>query len=176
NDWVIEPRFEDSLSRWKNRDELDSLIGPVTAEWDAHKLMTALQNEGVAAGAVFDSKDLLFDPHLVERGFYEVVEHEDSTGIPPLPYASRPWKLSKTPAVAGKSAPLMGQHNSLVLGELLGKTAEEMSELEKMGIIGYGPTDPRPVQRPSLDEQVRQGRMQRYETDFADQINRVFPV
>ena len=51
-----------------------------------------------------------------------------------------------------------------------------MSELEKMGIIGYGPTDPRPVQRPSLDEQVRQGRMQRYETDFADQINRVFPV
>ena len=174
--WITEPRFEDSLSRWKNRDELDSLIGPVTAEWDAHKLMTALQNEGVAAGAVFDSKDLLFDPHLVERGFYEVVEHEDSTGIPPLPYASRPWKLSKTPAVAGKSAPLMGQHNSLVLGELLGKTAEEMSELEKMGIIGYGPTDPRPVQRPSLDEQVRQGRMQRYETDFADQINRVFPV
>ena len=70
----------------------------------------------------------------------------------------------------------MGQHNSLVLGELLGKTAEEMSELEKMGIIGYGPTDPRAVQRPSLDEQVRQGRMQRYETDFADQINRVFPV
>ncbi|GIT42279.1 MAG: hypothetical protein Ct9H300mP11_02150 [Chloroflexota bacterium] len=67
--WITEPRFEDSLSRWKNRDELDSLIGPVTAEWDAHKLMTALQNEGVAAGAVFDSKDLLFDPHLVERGF-----------------------------------------------------------------------------------------------------------
>ena len=78
--------------------------------------------------------------------------------------------------MAGKSAPLMGQHNSLVLGELLGKTAEEISKLEKMGIIGYGPTDPRPVQRPSLDEQVRQGRMQRYETDFADQINRVFPV
>ena len=34
---------------------------------------------------------------------------------------------------------------------------------------------PRPVQRPSLDEQVRQGRMQRYETDFEEQVRRAFP-
>ena len=27
--WAANPRFEDSLSRWKNRDELDALIGPV---------------------------------------------------------------------------------------------------------------------------------------------------
>ena len=176
NNWATDIRFEDSLSRWKNRDELDSLIGPATAAWDAHELMNALQSEGGAAGAVFDSKDLLFDPHLIERGFYEVVNHQDKTGIPPLPYASRPWKLSKTPAVKGKSAPLMGEHNSLILGELLGKTAEEMTDFEKTGIIGYGPKDPRPVQRPSLDEQVRQGRMQRYEADFEQQVRRAFPA
>ncbi len=174
--WATDLRFEDSLSRWKNRDELDSLIRPVTASWNSHALMTALQSEGVAAGAVFDSKDLLFDPHLIERGFYEVVDHHDRTGIPPLPYAGRPWKLSKTPAVMGKSAPVMGEHNCLVLGELLGKTTKEMAELEDTGIIGYGPRDPRPVQRPSLDEQVRQGRMQRYEADFEEQVRRVFPV
>ena len=128
----------------------------------------------MAAGAVFDSKDLLFDPHLNERGFYEVVTHHESTGIPPLPYAGRPWKLSKTPAVKGKAAPLMGEHNSLVLSGLLGKTAAEMTTLEEAGIIGYGPTTTRPVQRPSLDEQVRQGRMQRYETDFEEQVRRAF--
>jgi len=176
SNWATDLRFGDSLSRWKNQDELDSLIGPVTAAWDSHGLMTALQNEGVAAGAVFDSKDLLFDPHLIERGFYEVVDHQDRTGIPPLPYAGRPWKLSKTPAVKGKSAPVMGEHNSLIMGELLGKTAEEMVELEDTGIIGYGPKDPRPVQRPSLDEQVRQGRMQRYEADFEEQVRRAFPA
>ena len=173
--WAADPRFEDSLSRWKNRDELDALIGPVTSPWDAHELMHALQKEGVAAGAVLDSKDLLFDPHLNERKFYEVVTHHDSTGIPPLPYAGRPWKLSKTPAVKGKAAPLMGEHNALVLSDLLGKTAGELAALEEAGIIGYGPTNPRPVQRPSLDEQVRQGRMQRYETDFEEQVRRAFP-
>jgi benzylsuccinate CoA-transferase BbsF subunit len=173
--WAADPRFEDSLSRWKNRDELDALIGTVTSTWDAHELMHALQKDGVAAGAVLDSKDLLFDPHLGQRNFYEVVTHHESTGIPPLPYAGRPWKLSKTPAVNSQPAPLMGEHNNLVLSGLLGKTAEEMAELEEAGIIGYGPTNPRPVQRPSLDEQVRQGRMQRYEIDFGEQVRRAFP-
>ena len=175
NEWAADPRFNDSFSRWKNRDELDALIGTVTSTWDAHELMHALQKDGVAAGAVLDSKDLLFDPHLGQRNFYEVVTHHESTGIPPLPYAGRPWKLSKTPAVNSQPAPLMGEHNNLVLSGLLGKTAEEMAELEEAGIIGYGPTNPRPVQRPSLDEQVRQGRMQRYETDFGEQVRRAFP-
>ncbi len=175
NGWAADPRFNDSFSRWKNRDELDAVIGTVTSTWDAHELMHALQKDGVAAGAVLDSKDLLFDPHLGQRNFYEVVTHHESTGIPPLPYAGRPWKLSKTPAVNSQPAPLMGEHNNLVLSGLLGKTAEEMAELEEAGIIGYGPTNPRPVQRPSLDEQVRQGRMQRYETDFGEQVRRAFP-
>ena len=175
NGWAADPRFNDSFSRWKNRDELDALIGTVTSTWDAHELMHALQKDGVAAGAVLDSKDLLFDPHLGQRNFYEVVTHHESTGIPPLPYAGRPWKLSKTPAVNSQPAPLLGEHNNLVLSGLLGKTAEEMAELEEAGIIGYGPTNPRPVQRPSLDEQVRQGRMQRYETDFGEQVRRAFP-
>ena len=175
NGWAADPRFNDSFSRWKNRDELDALIGTVTSTWDAHELMHALQKDGVAAGAVLDSKDLLLDPHLGQRNFYEVVTHHESTGIPPLPYAGRPWKLAKTPAVNSQPAPLMGEHNNLVLSGLLGKTAEEMAELEEAGIIGYGPTNPRPVQRPSLDAQVRQGRMQRYETDFGEQVRRAFP-
>jgi benzylsuccinate CoA-transferase BbsF subunit len=176
DDWASDSRFADSLSRWQNRDELDDLIGPVTSTWLSHDLMHSLQNEGVAAGVVMDSKDLLFDPHLVERNFYEVVSHHESTGIPPLPYAGRPWKLSKTPAVDGMAAPLMGEHNTLILGDLLGKTAEEMAALEETGIIGYGPTTPRPVQRPPLEEQVRQGRMQRFETDFEEQVRRTFPA
>ena len=176
DDWASDTRFKDSLSRWQHRDELDALIGPVTNSWVAHDLMTALQKAGVAGGVVMDSKDLLFDPHLVERNFYEVVSHHESTGIPPLPYAGRPCKLSKTPAVPGMAAPLMGEHNHMILGDLLGKSAEEMADLEEAGIIGYGPTTPRPVQRPPMEEQIRQGRMQRFETDFEEQVRNRFPA
>ena len=69
----------------------------------------------------------------------------------------------------------MGEHNDYVLQELLGMDRKEVQELEQRGVIGYAPDDPRPVQRPSLDEQVRQGRMLRYETDFREQVERVYP-
>ena len=121
-DWAAEERFSGTLGRWRNRDELDGMIGEATATWEADRLMRALQAAGVPAGAVLDSKGLLFDPHLRERRFYEVVNHHSSTGMPPLPYAGRPWKLSETPAVKPKAAPLMGEHNDLVLRELLGLT------------------------------------------------------
>jgi len=173
--WPEDPRFTDGLSRWRHRADLDRLIREVTTDWDSHHLMHQLQAAGVAAGAVLDSKDLLFDPHLRERGFYEVVPHHPATGIPPLPYASRPWKMSLTPAVPGKAGPIMGEHNRLVLSGLLGHSEEELVALEEAGVIGNAPTNPRPVQRPSLDEQVRQGRMQRFESDFREQVADYYP-
>ena len=174
-DWAEDARFSTTLGRRKHREQLDCVLGEATANWDSHRLMEALQSAGVLAGAVLDSKDLLFNPHLRERGFYEVVRHHPSTEMPPLPYASRPWKLSETPAVPPKAAPLMGEHNDWVLREMLCLPEEEVARLEEAGVIGYSPDDPRPVQRPPLDEQVRQGRMLRYETDFREQVARAFP-
>lgn len=175
-EWLEDKRFRDGTSRCQCRGELDDLVGKATLEWDSYQLMHALQEAGVPAGAVLDAKDLLFDPHLRARGFYELVSHHPSTGIPPLPYASRPWKLSRTPAAPGKAAPIMGEHNKWAFMELLGLSEEQITALEAEGIIGYAPTDPRGVQRPSLDEQVRQGRLQRYETDFREQIAKEYGI
>ena len=174
-EWAEDSRLAGTLGRWQNREEIDRLLAAETVGWDGQELMNALQAEGVPAGAVLDSKDLLFNPHLKERGFYEVVRHHPSTAMPPLPYAGRPWKLSETPAVTPRAAPVMGEHNEYVFGELLGMSGEEVATLERQGVIGYAPDDPRPVQRPSLDEQVRQGRMLRYETDFQRQVAEGYP-
>ena len=174
-EWSGNPELSGTLGRWQNREEIDRLLAAETVRWDAQELMSALQAEGVPAGAVLDSKDLLFNPHLKERGFYEVVRHHPSTEMPPLPYAGRPWRLSETPAVAPMAAPIMGEHNEYVFGELLGMPGHEIAALERQGVIGHAPDDPRPVQRPSLDEQVRQGRMLRYETDFERQVSEGYP-
>ena len=174
-DWAADGRFSGSLGRQRHREELDRMLAGATASWEARRLMAALQAAGVPAGAVLDSKDLLFDPHLRERRFYEVVRHHPSTGMPPLPYAGRPWRLSATPAVAPRAAPLMGEHNDFVLRELLGLTDSEVARLESEGVIASAPADPRPVQRPPLEEQVRQGRMLRYETDFQERVAAAYP-
>ena len=172
--WLEDPRFADALSRWRHRQTLDEHLAEVTRGWDCHQLMDALQSMGVPSGAVLDSKDLLVNPHLKDRKFYELVPHHSSTGMPPLPYAGRPWQLSETPAVAGKAAPVMGEHNRLVFTEILGYTDAELETLEAGGIVGYAPTNPRGVQRPSLDEQVRQGRLQRYENDYAEVVEKEY--
>ena len=173
--WLEDARFSGALARWQHRETLDALVAEATAGWEMRALMQELQAAGVAAGAVLDSKELLFDPHLRERGFYEVVRHHPSAGMPPLPYASRPWQFSATPPVSPQAAPILGQHNEYVLGELLGLPAAEIARLEREGVIGYEPANPAPVRRPSLEEQVRQGRMLRYETDFAEQVAQAYP-
>ena len=175
-DWAADERYADVLNRIRHRAELDKMLGFETRNHDNHELMARLQAAGVAAGAVVDSEDLLFNEHLKERRFYEVVEHHSDTGMPPLPYAGRPWKLSDTPAVPPKPAPIMGQHNRDILADLLGRTGDEIAALEEAQIIGYTPLSPRGVRRPSLDEQVRQGRMQRYETDYAARVAEWFRI
>ena len=175
-DWAADRRYADALSRINHRSELDQMLAFETRAHDNHALMARLQAAGVAAGAVMDSENLLFNEHLNARRFYEVVEHHPDTGMPPLPYAGRPWKLSRTPAVPPRPAPIMGQHNREILADLLGKTGDEITRLEEANIIGYAPLSPRGVRRPSLDEQVRQGRMQRYETDYAERVRQGFGI
>ena len=175
-DWAADARYAGALGRIRYRAELDKMLAFETRAHDNHDLMARLQAGGVAAGAVMNSEDLLFNEHLNERRFYEVVEHHPDTGMPPLPYAGRPWTLSGTPAVPPKPAPIMGQHNRELLAELLGKTDDEIAALEAAQIIGSAPLSPRGVRRPSLDEQVRQGRMQRYDTDYAERVRRGFGI
>ena len=68
-EWPADSRFNDAQERLRRREELDRMVGTATKEWGAHDLMDRLQSEGVAAGAVLDSKALLFNDHLRERGF-----------------------------------------------------------------------------------------------------------
>ena len=175
-DWGADPRYADALSRIRHRAELDQMLALETRQRDNHELMAQLQAAGVAAGAVLDSANLLFNEHLHARGFYEVVTHHPDTGMPPLPYAGRPWRLSDTPAVPPQAAPVMGQHNSHILADLLGKTDGEIAALAEANIIGDAPLTPRGVRRPSLDEQVRQGRMQRYDPDYAERVRQHFGI
>ena len=161
--WRVGKRSGDNV-------ELDDRISTATVRWDQHELMHALQSRGVAAGAVLNGKQLLFDPHLRDRGFYELVRHDESTGMPVLPYASRPWKLSRTPGGTRTSAPVFGRHNRKVLREILGMSENDVKTLEEREVIGDEPINPRLPTILSLDDQKRQGRIIAYEEDFRERL------
>lgn len=174
--WTNDERFANYLVRWQNRQDLDQLIERETIRWDYRELERRLQARKVPAGAVLDGKELLFDSHLNERGFYEIVGHHPSTGMPPLPYASRPWKFSETPGKTEHAAPLLGQHNRWALTEVLGRPTDSVEELENQGVIGSAPVNAKPPIATSQDALLRQGRIVRREDDFKEQIRSHFRI
>jgi crotonobetainyl-CoA:carnitine CoA-transferase CaiB-like acyl-CoA transferase len=129
-------RFTDGLSRHRHQDALDEIIAAWTKEHDNYALMLALQQEGVAAGAVQDDRDAYNDPHLRERGFFQQVTHPD-TGTHQYPGIM--WKASATPNAIRTPPVTLGEHNEYVYKKLLGVSDDDYAELEKEGHIGTEP-------------------------------------
>ena len=173
-EWIDDPRFASGPSRADNHDVLDDILAQATQSWDIRELEASLQARAVPAGAVLDGKALLFDDHLNERGFFEVVKHPAGTNIPPLPYASRPWKFDRTPGFIRRAAPTLGEHNLEILQSILGLTKSDTDAMEQDGIIGTAPVRPRATEPASNELLLEQGRIVRSEPDFEEQVNKRF--
>jgi len=131
-EWQDDPRFADAPRRCQHQDELDALIEAWTCQRTPYEVMHTLQAAGVAAMPVMSSRDLFTDPHLMARGLGVEMEHPvvgRRTVIGP------PWALSGTPARVERPAPLLGEHNYQVFGELLGLPTREIDELIQAGVI-----------------------------------------
>ena len=152
-------RFADAPARWRHRAALDDALAAYTAGWQHSDLAARLQAAGVPAGAVLNNAGLLFDPHLTERGFYEVLAHHPDAAMPPLPYSGRPWKFAGAPDTPRKAAPLLGEHNRYVLRDMLGKSEADVATMAENGAIGAEPTRATPQPAVPIEEQVRQGRI-----------------
>ena len=131
-DWTKDHRFSDAYGRQRNQDELDKHVEEWTINHTPYQVMRILQKAGVAAFPSVNSKDLSADRHLKERGMFQRADHPVmGKRIVVAPH----WKLSDTPARPCRHAPLFGEHNEYVFGELLGMRLEEINELKEKGII-----------------------------------------
>ncbi|MBI1886076.1 MAG: CoA transferase [Chloroflexi bacterium] len=136
-EWADDERFADVLSRWRHHDEIDALIESWTREHDHIEAMRLLQAAGVIAAAVLNPKQVLLDPHLRERGYFDVVE-VPGAGPRPVPRQLGARFASFEPSARGP-APKLGEHNREVLQGLLGLSDEELARLQEQGVIGDEP-------------------------------------
>ena len=117
--------------RKANTEELDRLVGEWTASQDVGELVTALQNQGIAAGKSQNTLDLISDPTFWARGFYpEITEFDGESKTIVGPGA----KMTRG-AVLTDGAPKLGDHTDYVLGDILGLSAEEREQLNEEGIM-----------------------------------------
>ena len=133
-------RFATNASRLENQEALDQIITRWTAGRDAFQITSKLQEVGVPSSPVLRAPDLLDDPHYAARGTFVAVDHPQ---VGPRRYPGIPWKMSATPGRVRWPAPMLGQHNHEIYGELLGLPVEEIAALEEQGVIGTKPTGSR---------------------------------
>ena len=138
--------LDDRLAR---RAGLEEALARWTRAHDAATLMLILQAAGVIAAQVSSAQDVMSDPHLAERGFWQFLDRA-VVGIQPNP--SAPWRTVKPdgstcPETIRTPAPTLGEHNRAVLCGELGLGEGQYDALHARGIIGNTPRMPGTIRR-----------------------------
>lgn len=126
-----DPKFENGFMRLANADEFDELAKPYFIDKTRREVVELFQELRVPTAYVSSVRDLINDPQLEARGFFQTVDHPEA-GLQPI--AVGPYKMSETPMTVGP-APLLGQHTDQVLSTLLEMPEDEISKLKSDGII-----------------------------------------
>jgi len=116
------------------------IVGHVEEVWQAflmthtrEELYRGCQEREVRLMPIYNAKDVVEDPQLVERGFFVDVEHPELKTT--LKYPGGPYRFSETPWKIRKRAPLIGEHNSEIYEKELGLSKEDLAKLKAGGGI-----------------------------------------
>jgi crotonobetainyl-CoA:carnitine CoA-transferase CaiB-like acyl-CoA transferase len=132
-DELKEDRFSTVAGRTVHGEELDRLVCEATEDREMHELFrTSAEKYHMLFGIVQEPEDLAACSHLDARGFFQEVDHP-VIGRIKVPF--RLWSMPDAPAVYRRPAPLLGQHNAEVFGEMLGLDADRMAKLTAKGVI-----------------------------------------
>ncbi|MGH8011479.1 MAG: CaiB/BaiF CoA transferase family protein [Candidatus Binataceae bacterium] len=125
-------RFKTAEPRKRNEKTLDAIITEWTKQRDRWEITRLLQAAGVAAFPSMSNKDLVEDPHLMERGYLVRLEHAE---VGKRLHAGIPWTMSETPCRVRSAAPVRGADTGEVLKSLLGYTGDRIEQLRRAEIL-----------------------------------------
>ena len=133
NDLAADPALTQAAGRRAQHERIDAAIGAWAAVQDADAAMQALQAAGVAAAVARPMAQVLQDPHLRARGFWQQVERAHVGTYT----ANTAWFRSGTAPTPTRSvSPTLGQHTDAVLARVLGLDAAQLADLAQRGITG----------------------------------------
>ncbi len=99
---------------------------PPIRRFTTNEVMLHLQSFGVPCGIVQSPEEMHNDPQLAHRKHYRRLNHPV---MGERTYDSPAFRLSRTPGVLTKAAPLLGEDNEYIYRSLLGLSEEEFIEL-----------------------------------------------
>jgi len=143
-DLATDPRFATARLRRENNAQLKPIVEDWLAKFpNRDEAMSTLGRERIPCAPVLTLHEATQHPHLRERGTVRRV-HDNHLGDFDIP--GFPTKFSRWDTAKDLQAPLLGQHNSEVLGELLGLSEAQIAALYKDGVLVQDPLAASPKQ------------------------------
>jgi formyl-CoA transferase len=122
-EWAVDPDFAHATARVKHREALIANIEAITSAQPRRYWLSRLDAAGIPCGPINNYAETFADPQVRARNLVVDLDHP-TLGRVQTP--GSPIKMSETPPVVMRPAPLLGQHTREVLEEA-GCTPEEIA-------------------------------------------------
>jgi crotonobetainyl-CoA:carnitine CoA-transferase CaiB-like acyl-CoA transferase len=127
-----DPAFATGPQRNRNRAALIPLIADAMLSKSMEEWIPLLEAKNVPCGPIYNMKQVFEDPQVRHREMQLALPHSAGVQAPAVASAIR---LSDTPIQYGRSAPLLGEHNTAILQDRLGLSAERIAVLQEKGVV-----------------------------------------
>ena len=131
-DLARDPRYTRNADRVRHRELLVPQLAQILLQRTKADWLAALEAAKVPCGAINSLAEVFADPqvqarHMVTRWAHPLRQD--------LPLVSSPIKMSATPVRTELPPPLLGQHTTQVLTEVLGYSEAQLAALQAQGVI-----------------------------------------
>jgi crotonobetainyl-CoA:carnitine CoA-transferase CaiB-like acyl-CoA transferase len=131
-DLLDDPRFISPQARRDHVDALDAALRALTCGHDKEQLFHALQAVGVCAAPVRNAVEVLEDPQLNARGFFESLPTAEERK--PYRYPGLMFRMARTPNALRSGPARLGEHNREIYCDLLGYSEAQLAALAQRGL------------------------------------------
>ena len=131
-EWADDSRFATNPSRIRNRGELLPLIEEALSAWRMGEILERLQQADVSGGPINDIGEVFAHRQVQHRQMVIQMPHPLAGTVP---LVASPINLSGTPVSYEIPPPLLGQHTTEVLRDVLGYESRRIEQLISDGVV-----------------------------------------
>ncbi|RBY83890.1 CoA transferase [Geodermatophilus sp. TF02-6] len=138
-EFTDDPKFATNVARMANNDELQEHVKAWVAQRPRDEVLADLEAHEVVAAPVNDARDIVADPHFLERTLVELTGTALGRVLVPGPVLHMGSYAG--PLYGG--VPAIGEHTDAVLADLLGMSPAEIAALD--GVVASATGDAKPA-------------------------------